>query len=266
MVKPQIDAKNHEPGSIARIDQSGGLPPTSQAELDAAVDELAAQKDSWANLELSERITILDQILVDLHAVGEKWVTSSIHAKGLEGNDYGQAEEWALLAYVYRTVRLLGESLRDIQRYGRPQIPGPIDTLPNGQVRAQVFPVDRYDSMIFSGMTGEVWMQPGDTIEQVLDGQARFYRDEAAEGQVALVLGAGNISMLIPTDFMHKLFVEGKVVVLKMCVEAGVDLLFHTWFCDSIVEDGALRGIVVENKSGRQALLNDGLVPQGEKI
>jgi len=46
-----------------------------------------------------------------------------------------------------------------------------------------------------------------------------------------------------------------KVVVLRMCVEAGVDLLFHTWFCDSIVEDGVLRGIVVENKSGRQALL-----------
>jgi acyl-CoA reductase-like NAD-dependent aldehyde dehydrogenase len=59
-------------------------------------------------------------------------------------------------------------------------------------------------------------MQPGVPIDQVLDDQARFYRDDAAEGQVALVLGAGNTSMLIPTDFMHKLFVEGKVVVLKM--------------------------------------------------
>jgi len=45
-----------------------------------------------------------------------------------------------------------------------------------------------------------------------------------------------------------------KHVVLEMCAEAGVDLMFHTWFCDSIVEDGTLRGIVVENKSGRQAL------------
>ena len=45
-----------------------------------------------------------------------------------------------------------------------------------------------------------------------------------------------------------------KYVVLKMCVEAGVDLMLHTYFCDSIVDAGALRGIVVENKSGRQAL------------
>jgi hypothetical protein len=46
-----------------------------------------------------------------------------------------------------------------------------------------------------------------------------------------------------------------KYVVLKLCVEAGVDLLFHTYVCDSIAEQGALRGIVVENKSGRQAVL-----------
>ncbi len=46
-----------------------------------------------------------------------------------------------------------------------------------------------------------------------------------------------------------------KFVALKMCVDAGVDLMFHTYFCDSIVEGGAGRGVIVENKSGRQALL-----------
>ena len=46
-----------------------------------------------------------------------------------------------------------------------------------------------------------------------------------------------------------------KHVALKVCVEAGVDILLHTYVCDSITEDGAVRGIVVENKSGRQALM-----------
>ncbi len=46
-----------------------------------------------------------------------------------------------------------------------------------------------------------------------------------------------------------------KYVTLRMCVDAGVDTMFHTYFCDSIVEDGAVRGVIVENKSGRQALL-----------
>jgi len=46
-----------------------------------------------------------------------------------------------------------------------------------------------------------------------------------------------------------------KYVTLKLCVEAGVDLWFHTWFADAIVEDDVVRGIIVENKSGRQAML-----------
>ncbi len=46
-----------------------------------------------------------------------------------------------------------------------------------------------------------------------------------------------------------------KYVTLKLCVEAGVDLLLHTLCCEALVEDGRLRGVIVENKSGRQALL-----------
>ncbi|MEI7832055.1 MAG: FAD-dependent oxidoreductase [bacterium] len=46
-----------------------------------------------------------------------------------------------------------------------------------------------------------------------------------------------------------------KYVTLRMCVDAGVDLLLHTYCCQSIIEDGVLRGVLVENKSGRQALL-----------
>lgn len=46
-----------------------------------------------------------------------------------------------------------------------------------------------------------------------------------------------------------------KVVTLKLCVEAGMDLMLHTWCCDTIVGKGdAVRGVIVENKSGRQAL------------
>ena len=46
-----------------------------------------------------------------------------------------------------------------------------------------------------------------------------------------------------------------KYVTMKLCVEAGVDLMLHTYFCDRIVDGGAIRGVIVENKSGRQALL-----------
>ncbi len=47
-----------------------------------------------------------------------------------------------------------------------------------------------------------------------------------------------------------------KYVVLKMVHEAGADILFHTYFCDVIMEGSSLKGIIVENKSGRSALLS----------
>jgi hypothetical protein len=45
-----------------------------------------------------------------------------------------------------------------------------------------------------------------------------------------------------------------KHVTLRMVHKAGVDILLHTYFCDVIKEGDDLRGIIVENKSGRQAI------------
>ena len=51
-----------------------------------------------------------------------------------------------------------------------------------------------------------------------------------------------------------------KQVLLQMVEEAGVRLLLHTFAADAVVEDGAVKGIVVENKGGRQALLGQVVV------
>ncbi len=45
-----------------------------------------------------------------------------------------------------------------------------------------------------------------------------------------------------------------KYVTLRMCVDSGVDVLFHTWFSAPIMEGPRIGGVIVENKSGRQAL------------
>jgi ribulose 1,5-bisphosphate synthetase/thiazole synthase len=41
---------------------------------------------------------------------------------------------------------------------------------------------------------------------------------------------------------------------LLLLEEAGVELLLNTFAVDAMVEDGALQGVIVENKSGRQAI------------
>jgi len=46
-----------------------------------------------------------------------------------------------------------------------------------------------------------------------------------------------------------------KETALEMCLEAGVQLLFYTRVCAPIVEGNTIKGIVIENKGGRQAIL-----------
>jgi hypothetical protein len=46
-----------------------------------------------------------------------------------------------------------------------------------------------------------------------------------------------------------------KRVSNDLIVEAGVDLRLHSWFAEPIVEAGRIRGVLVETKAGRQALL-----------
>lgn len=46
-----------------------------------------------------------------------------------------------------------------------------------------------------------------------------------------------------------------QVVAAEKVQRAGAQQLFHTWVSDAIVVEGSMRGVVIENKSGRQAVL-----------
>ncbi len=47
---------------------------------------------------------------------------------------------------------------------------------------------------------------------------------------------------------------RGKLVLQELVEGAGADLLLQTWTADAIVENGAVRGVVVETKTGREAI------------
>ena len=51
-----------------------------------------------------------------------------------------------------------------------------------------------------------------------------------------------------------------KRTAYDMIADAGVKLRLHSWFSQAIVEDGQIRGVIVESKEGRHALLADVVV------
>ena len=45
-----------------------------------------------------------------------------------------------------------------------------------------------------------------------------------------------------------------KLLLDRMAEDAGVALLYHTFFCDTVVEDGSAVGAVIQNKDGRHVI------------
>ncbi|MBX3078199.1 MAG: FAD-dependent oxidoreductase [Salinibacterium sp.] len=51
-----------------------------------------------------------------------------------------------------------------------------------------------------------------------------------------------------------------KLAAQRMLVEAGVTLLYHSWFSDCLAEDGRITHVIVQNKAGRVAYQADVVV------
>ena len=188
----------------------------SRQEIDDTLSILQVRKDSRVALGLAERLVLVEEMQQALFTVAPRWIATSLAAKELAAGTLGEAEEWLFLATIWRALRLLRESLRAIQRTGRPPAKSLIVPPTDSQLAIRVFPHHQLDRLLFPGITGEVWFEPGVTAESIIANQALVYQQTNQAGNVALVLGAGNISTIPVVDLLHKLFVENQVVALKL--------------------------------------------------
>ncbi|HEY4753139.1 MAG TPA: aldehyde dehydrogenase family protein, partial [Candidatus Limnocylindrales bacterium] len=149
-------------------------------------------------------------------AVADRWSELACLHEGLDPAAPEAAEESTVGPYVFlRGTRLMRDALRDIDRHGRPHIPGGARRLRDGRVAARVMPTDVIDRVTYLGTTADVWMDREVTLETLPDTMATAYQTPPPP-RVCLVLGAGNASSIGPLDVVHKLFVELQVAVLKM--------------------------------------------------
>ena len=184
------------------------IPDTDFAALDAAVERVAQQKEAWAKLGIADRLRVLEGMVDSVQAQAEGWAKASCKAKGIDYDSPMAGEEWLAGPYqLARNIRLLIETLKENGK----RKPASIRRRPDGQAIAKVFPMDALDKIMFTGFTGEVWIEPGQEPTQ-----GATYGENPPSGKVCLVLGAGNISCIGPMDVLHKMFIDNEVCVLKM--------------------------------------------------
>jgi len=197
-------------------EQTGNL--TSHDDIDRCLDALATGRSKLRQTPIAGLIELAEACIHGTMNECDEWVRLACEAKGLTPGTAQEAEDISngVLGTV-RYLRLISNALSDIEKYGAPRLPGEVVTGPNGRLKVQVMPTKGlYDSVAFSGFKAHIWMAEGVTRENLPEHIASFYRHGRQEEGIALVLGAGNVSSIPPTDAFTKIFQEGKVVLLKM--------------------------------------------------
>jgi acyl-CoA reductase-like NAD-dependent aldehyde dehydrogenase len=216
-----------------------------RAELDEALATLQARKNDWLRVPLREKIAYARSIHRRSYEVAAGQVAAAVRAKGIAEDSPAAGEEWLGGPFTQlRTVRLLIESLQQIEEFGTVRIePGRMRTRPDGQLKVEIFPSSLLDRLLYLGFTGELWMEPGVTSRNISSHVGAAYRERPPQGKVALVLGAGNVNSISPLDVVHKLFSEGRVVLLKRNpVNEYLGPFVEEVFAD-LIRDGYMRTV-----------------------
>jgi hypothetical protein len=210
-VSAPAGARNTRPVTTATSPQ-----PTSTRRMDEMVARLREGAAEFVRLPISDRIALARSMQAGYLRIAKRSVEVACAAKGIPADSPVAAEEWATGPWpVIRQLRLVIESLQSIQRTGTTTI-GPVGRNADGRLTARVFPTNRIDGVLFSGITVDVHLQPGVTEETLDATRASFYKNRSHDGRTVLVLGAGNITSIPPMDVITKLFNEGSVCLLKI--------------------------------------------------
>jgi hypothetical protein len=192
-------------------------PGTPREELDAALDVLSDRARAWTEVGLERRLELIRELVDDTLVAAPEWCIRAAEARGVARDSPLMSEEWGYgVLPLVRCLKGFERTLEDIRRTGRPQPPS-LEVAPNGQVVARVYPTDWVDRVVFAGFTAEARLQPGVTLDQARAAMGRIYRPgHVSEPGVTVVLGAGNVAGIAPTDALHHLFALDRVVLLKL--------------------------------------------------
>ncbi|MGI5373843.1 aldehyde dehydrogenase family protein [Streptomyces sp. CA-251387] len=226
--------------------------------LDRAVAALRRGAGAWSATPLSRRIALLERLLPRVVATSADMAAAGASAKG-----YGAASPWAAEDWMggpWALAQNTRAHLHVLRRMaaGRDPLDARSVHARDGRTVVDVFPATGWDRLLLNGYTAEVWIGPGIGPEQVRERAAGEYRGRPGRPGVGLVLGAGNVAAITALDILHKLYVEGEVVIAKMNpVNAYLRPHFEQVFADFIerdwvrfVDGGAAEGAYLTRHEG----------------
>jgi aldehyde dehydrogenase (NAD(P)+) len=186
--------------------------------IEGSLARLADNKTRWARLPIQQKISLLSHVRDRVLRVSPPWVAAEVEAKGLDrASPLVGTEAW--LGGPYPVVAWIGASIATLTALDSGEDPlrhVKTRTSIDGKVIARVLPFTVWDRLLMSHVTGDVWMQEGVTKANLSKHVASFYQQPNPDGELTLVLGAGNVAAIVPLDILYRMINCGDVVICKM--------------------------------------------------
>ncbi|MBK8976200.1 MAG: aldehyde dehydrogenase family protein [Planctomycetes bacterium] len=148
----------------------------------------------------------LAAVLVRLRRCARDWIETACDVKGIAPDSPAAADEVAggPLATA-RALQCWRRSLAAVARHRTPALPGRPQTR-GGRTVVPALPRLPGDRLVFAGYRAEIEVDAAEPLQQL----------SRSCGGVAVVLGAGNVTSIAPTDLLSKLCRDGRPTLVKL--------------------------------------------------
>lgn len=201
------------------VEQSSALQGASANEqVDRAIQKLRLGARDLTGSDVAARAQCAREVLNQVVETAREWVDVSCRIKSVAPGSAGRGEEvLAGPGGVSRYLRLMIQTLGDIARTGKPELPGKIGLLDDGRLQVPMFPAKGiFDSVMFAGIKADARMQSGVTQTNLHGDRLERLKAANATPRIGTVLGAGNVSSIPIADSLTRIFQDGNAVLLKL--------------------------------------------------
>lgn len=185
--------------------------PSTPPGLDRDLERLRGGAAAFGRSPPGDRVRLLSAVRRRFHELGERFTELDCLAKGIpkESPRAGECRfegPAVTMHYVTELMRSLrGEGAIDPSRV----------TTEDGKTRVTALPRDTTERLLFPGYHAEVWLDRALSAGEITTPPERL-RPAGSDGEVALVLGAGNVASISAIDALQQCFVHGRACLLKL--------------------------------------------------
>ena len=178
--------------------------------MDRQLERLRDGAKGFGRAAPSERVRLLSVIKRRFHELAARFVELDCRAKGIPLQSPRSGEcGFEGPAITLRYVAELERSVSGERTLGPERL-----RIEDGKTRVRAVPRDVLERVLAPGVEADVWLNRTATVDDLTLRPERL-RPQRPEGEVALVLGAGNVASITALDVLQQCFIHGRACLLK---------------------------------------------------